>query len=578
MNESLVNYQSDMKLLTQGTQTGLWRRFDDAARRLLDIIVASVGGLILAPLFLLIAILIRRDSPGPVFYWGERIGRNGTSFRILKFRTMYETTASYNGPRVTGQGDSRITPLGQWLRDTKLNELPQLWNVLKGEMSVVGPRPEDREFVAHWPVEAREVLLSVRPGITSPASVLYRDEEALLQAGSVVDQYLKVILPTKLRLDLLYVHHRSLMTDLDVIFWTLMALLPALKTRRVPEHLLFWGPLARFVSRYFSWFVLDALATFVAIAVTGLIWRSNGPLELGLGLAIAVALAGALIFGFVNALLGVGRIVWSRADTNDAIALAISTGLTTSVLLLINTLWEPRPVPVPYLDRHLLPSGLIIVAGILSFAGFATTRYRMRIITGLSAHWINLRGKSAAIGERVLIVGAGEVGNLAAFLLQKADLGQAFSIAGMVDDSPRKQGARIGGVRVLGNTTEIPELVNLHDVGLIVFAIENIEPAERERIVRQCRRSSAQIVVLPDVLQSLRAQINQTEPDDFDLDGCDWDAGFADRVGDAPPLNSWLDEIDELMASEAWDDAHARVQALRQHLEHQDAAGVSSGR
>ncbi len=201
------------------------------------------------------------------------------------------------------------------------------------------------------------------------------------------------------------------MTDLDVIFWTLMALLPQLKTRRVPEHLLFWGPLARFASRYFSWFVLDLLSAFVAIAITGVIWRSNGPLELGLGLALGVALAIALIFGLVNALLGVGRIVWSRADTNDAVALAVSTGLTTSVLLVLNMVWEPRAIPVPYLDRHLLPSGLIILTGIVAFAGFATTRYRMRIITGLSTHWITLRGKSAAIGERVLIVGAGEVGN-----------------------------------------------------------------------------------------------------------------------------------------------------------------------
>lgn len=570
MNESLVTYQSDMKLLTQGTRTGLWRRLDDAARRLLDVTVALLGSVILAPLFALIAIMIRRDSPGPVFYWGERIGRNAKPFRILKFRTMYETSDSYSGPRVTGQGDSRITPLGQWLRDTKLNELPQLWNVLKGEMSVVGPRPEDRDFVAHWPVEAREVLLSIRPGITSPASVLYRDEEALLQSGNVVDEYLKVILPSKLRLDLLYVHHRSLMTDLDVIFWTLMALLPALKSRRVPEHLLFWGPLARFVSRYFSWFVLDALVAFVAIAMTGLFWRSNGPLELGWGLALGVAMVLALVFGFMNALLGVGRIVWSRADTNDAVALAVSTGLTTSVLLLINSLWEPRLVPVPYLDHHLLPSGLIIVAGIVAFTGFATTRYRMRIITGLSAHWITLRGKSATIGERVLIVGAGEVGHLAAYLLQKADLGQAFSVAGMVDDSPRKQGARIGGVRVLGSTNEIPELVNLHDVGLIVFAIENIQPAERERIVRQCERSSAQVVVLPDVLEVLRSQLNR---DESAADSAATSGYIDTGMNPSQPWESWLeelDELDELMASESWEDAHERLQFMRRQLEKQN--------
>jgi len=197
----------------------------------LDFFIALLGFILLLPVFVFIAILIKRDSPGPVFYWGERVGKNGRPFRILKFRTMYEISTSYDGPRVTGQGDPRITALGQWLRDTKLNELPQLWNVLRGDMSLVGPRPEDRTFVNHWPPETREVLLSVRPGVTSPASVLYRDEERLLQSSNVVDEYLRVVLPSKLRLDLLYVHHRSLLTDLDVIFWTVLALLPQLKSR-----------------------------------------------------------------------------------------------------------------------------------------------------------------------------------------------------------------------------------------------------------------------------------------------------------------------------------------------------------
>jgi hypothetical protein len=255
--------------------------------------------------------------------------------------------------------------------------------------------PEDRDFVSHWPAETRDVLLSVRPGITSPASILYRDEEAMLQAGNVVDQYLKVILPSKLRLDLVYVHHRSVLTDLDVIFWTLLALLPQLKARQVPEHLLFWGPLARFISRYISWFVLDSAVAFAAVAATGVIWRSNGPLELGPGLAVGVALAIALVFSLVNAVLGAGRVVWSRADTDDAITLAVSSGLTTFVLLAANWFWEPRAIAVPYLGHRLLPSGLIVVSGVLAFAGFVLLRYRMRIITGLSRHWIALRGGSA---------------------------------------------------------------------------------------------------------------------------------------------------------------------------------------
>jgi lipopolysaccharide/colanic/teichoic acid biosynthesis glycosyltransferase len=566
MNESIAPQQQRADVKLQAGLGNIWRVVDNAARRTLDILIAGLGILVLLPVLLLLALLIKRDSPGPVFYWGQRVGRGGRPFGILKFRTMYETTASYDGPRVTGQGDPRITPLGQWLRDTKINELPQLWNVLKGDMSLVGPRPEDQDFVTHWPADVRQVLLSVRPGITSPASILYRDEESMLQAGNVVDQYLKVILPSKLRLDLLYVHHRSFLTDLDVMFWTLLALLPQLKARRVPEHLLFWGPLARFISRYFSWFVLDSLIAFAAVAITGVLWRSNGPLELGWGTATGVALAIALIFSMVNALLGIGRVVWSRADFNDAFALAVSSGLTTGILLVANVIWEPRTVAVPYLGHHLLPSGLIMVSGVLAFAGFVTLRYRMRIITGLSAHWITLRGGASAVGERVLIVGAGEVSQLAVYLLRKAELGQVYSIIGMVDDAPRKQGARIGGVRVLGRTDEIPHLVSFHDVGLIIYAIENIRRPQRERILQLCRAAGVQTVVLPDVLETLRSQLS------LEVSTAPADSPAATDSSEAR-LDNWLVELDQLMQAEAWDAAHAQIQAMQRQIVVQEQAG-----
>ena len=578
MNESIASQQkANVKL--QAGFSDLWHVVDNAARRTLDITIALLGILILSPAILLLAVLIKRDSPGPVFYWGERVGRGGRPFRILKFRTMYETGDSYRGPKVTGQGDPRITPLGQWLRDTKLNELPQLWNVLKGDMSLVGPRPEDRDFVTHWPSDVRDVLLSVRPGITSPASVLYRDEESMLQAGNVVDQYLKVILPSKLRLDLIYVHHRSFLTDLDVIFWTLLALLPQLKSRRVPEHLLFWGPLARFISRYFSWFVLDSLVAFVAVAATGVLWRSSGPLELGRGLAVGVALAIAIIFSLVNALLGVGRVVWSRADSSDAISLAISSGLTTAILLAANWFWEPRVIPIPYLGHRLLPSGLILASGAVAFLGFVVLRYRMRIITGLSQHWINLRASASVLGERVLIVGAGDAGNLAAYLLRKMELGQVFTIIGMVDDAPRKQGARIGGLRVLGSTAEIPELVRLHDVGLILYAIENIRPTQRDRILQVCRSSGAQTVILPDVLETLREQLgnghaghlSQAVPATAAAGQAAHitPALAADRA--AQHLDSlWLVELDGLIEAEAWDAVREHIQVMQRQMTPQE--------
>ncbi|MDX1437789.1 MAG: sugar transferase, partial [Anaerolineales bacterium] len=252
---------------------------DAALRRAMDLAVSLVGLVLLSPLMALIAVRIRRMSPGPVLYRGLRAGRGGKNFKMLKFRTMFETPQSYQGLRVTAKGDPRITPFGGWLRSTKLNELPQLWNVLRGEMSLVGPRPEDPFLVKKWPQGVRQEILSVRPGITSPASVVYRDEENLLQSADVMNTYLIDILPSKLRLDLLYVRNRTLLSDVDVIFLTLVALLPRLGALAIPENLLFWGPLSRFTNRFFNWFILDFIIASLAIGISGIIWRFSAPLD-----------------------------------------------------------------------------------------------------------------------------------------------------------------------------------------------------------------------------------------------------------------------------------------------------------
>jgi lipopolysaccharide/colanic/teichoic acid biosynthesis glycosyltransferase len=225
------------KAVTQSVQKRVYVAF----KRLFDILASFFGMLFLSPLFLYVAIRIKKDSPGPVFFKGSRAGKNGREFKVIKFRTMYELPESYHGSRITADDDKRITSFGKWLSDTKFNELPQLWNVLKGEMSFVGPRPEDYEIAMQWPEEIRAEVLSVRPGITSPASVIYRDEKKLLQGTSVMDDYLRKILPEKQRLDQLYVRQQSLMGDLDVIFMTLILLLPGLRKVRPNESTLYSG-------------------------------------------------------------------------------------------------------------------------------------------------------------------------------------------------------------------------------------------------------------------------------------------------------------------------------------------------
>jgi lipopolysaccharide/colanic/teichoic acid biosynthesis glycosyltransferase len=191
-------------------------------KRAFDFIASAIGLVVLSPVLLLLALLIKLTSPGPVFHRGTRVGRYGKPFPLYKFRSMV-VNAAQMGPAVTVTDDPRITPVGRLLRRTKLDELPQLINVLRGDMSLVGPRPEDPKYVALYTDEQRRVL-EVRPGITSPASVAYRSEETLLSGEDWERAYVERILPAKLATDLEYTSHASLWTDVKLIVQTLHAL------------------------------------------------------------------------------------------------------------------------------------------------------------------------------------------------------------------------------------------------------------------------------------------------------------------------------------------------------------------
>lgn len=190
-------------------------------KRLLDVVASAVGLVVASPLMLIAALAVRLESRGPVIFRQERVGRYGKSFIILKVRTM---RADASGAQVTSGRDPRITRSGRWLRSTKLDELPQLVNVLRGEMSLVGPRPEVPEYVAQWPDTARDLVLSVRPGITDPASIEFRREaEELAEVDDPERHYVDVILPRKVSLYCDYVRARSLRGDIRIIVRTLRA-------------------------------------------------------------------------------------------------------------------------------------------------------------------------------------------------------------------------------------------------------------------------------------------------------------------------------------------------------------------
>lgn len=198
------------------------RRAQLALKRLMDVLISGAALLVLWPVFLLIALAIVIDDPGPVFYRQVRVGRGGKEFRIFKFRSMV-VNADKKGLQITVGRDSRITRVGAFLRRTKLDELAQLLNVLAGQMSFVGPRPEVPRYVALYTPYQRQVLL-VRPGITDYASIAYRNENDMLSGAQDPERmYIDTIMPAKIELNMKYLREISPLADIRLILSTIVA-------------------------------------------------------------------------------------------------------------------------------------------------------------------------------------------------------------------------------------------------------------------------------------------------------------------------------------------------------------------
>lgn len=197
-------------------------RFSLACKRLFDVVVSAVSLLILSPFFLVLALAVKIDSPGPVFYRQVRVGRFNRDFKIFKFRTMVQN-ADKVGPPLTVGRDPRITRVGAFIRKLRLDEFSQLLNVLNGTMSFVGPRPEVRRYVDAYTPEYMATLL-IRPGITATSSIAFKDEDKLLSAGDDPEKtYIEKILPPKMALNLEYMKHISVWNDIKIMFQTIAA-------------------------------------------------------------------------------------------------------------------------------------------------------------------------------------------------------------------------------------------------------------------------------------------------------------------------------------------------------------------
>jgi len=275
-------------------------------------------------------------------------------------------------------------------------------------------------------------------------------------------------------------------------------LIPRLGDKRISEGWLFGGPLSRILRHYLNWFIIDFLLALVSVGLLGVMWRIGSPLDVGLGRSATMAVLLAFLFGLFNTLLGVKSVSWSHAAAEDVLRLFLSCGLVVLVEAGLRFL-NPTIFGLPFV--------FVFTASLMVLLSCVMARYRFRLLTGLASRWITLRRSGYGAGERVLIVGAGEGGSFASWLLRRSDFQRLYSVVGIVDDDPVKQGMRYEGLKVLGTTADIPELVKRHDIGVIFYAISKISSKDSERILSVCKKTKLNIVIISNLLKVLHDQL-----------------------------------------------------------------------
>jgi FlaA1/EpsC-like NDP-sugar epimerase/lipopolysaccharide/colanic/teichoic acid biosynthesis glycosyltransferase len=448
----------------------------------LDLIGSGLGLFLLAPVMLIIGLVVKYTSEGPMFYTAKRVGQGGHIFRVYKFRTMY-LDADCKGPAITLKNDSRITPVGHFLRRTKLDELPQLINVLRGEMSLVGPRPEDPRYVAFYTAEQRQ-LLSVRPGITSPASLYYRQEEKLLAEEDWEGAYRERILPHKLTLDLDYLRERTVWTDLSLILSTLINAVfhgrdrASVLLRLRNRHILLLDVLALSI--------LPALA--LSLRLEGLDWWPEHGRALLLYTLVALTAKVSIFYA-----LGLYNRYWCYAGVNDMVTAVIAVFLSTTALVVLFVYLHP------ILELHGLAMfrTVPVIDGLLTPLPALGSRFGLRALY----HW-QRRSREVTGGRRVLVVGAGEAGAMVAREL-RANPQLDMEPVAFVDDDPAKVGTVIQSLPVLGSCDQIPELVDGHRIQRIIVAMPSA-PLQRQRdVVALCEKTGLATHNLPGIYELL---------------------------------------------------------------------------
>ncbi|MBF0430911.1 MAG: polysaccharide biosynthesis protein [Fibrobacteria bacterium] len=449
-------------------------------KRLFDFCFSLSCLLVLSPLFLLISIGVLFTSRGPVFYRQMRVGKDGYNFKIFKFRTMHILKTP--GLPVTKNNDNRITGFGKILRASKLDELPQLFNVLIGHMSVVGPRPEIPELVAFYTPEQRK-LLSVKPGITSPATIYHRDEEEIVGTDDEIFEYHKnILVPKKATFDLAYVEKVSFFYDLQLILLTLISVMTN-QSGYMREHALKRRRL---------------LILFVHIFISGLTYffafllRFDGTLPYLEFVRFQKTVAVIIVVKFVFlSLFGLTHGYWRYVGLKDVFNIFKATVSSIVCFFILEYI---------FLDPA-FPTGVIIIDGILSLILFTGLRFSTRF---LREAYYPITPKST---EKVLILGASDRGE--AFLRDlNRDPDLAYEVAGFIDLDSNKRGFRIHGKKILGTIESLEGILRSNDITAIINTYPTLSRQDTIALSSLSARYNVKIKTIPSISDVLAGRVN----------------------------------------------------------------------
>jgi FlaA1/EpsC-like NDP-sugar epimerase/lipopolysaccharide/colanic/teichoic acid biosynthesis glycosyltransferase len=458
-------------------------------KRLFDFFFALFGLAVSAPFLLVMAVIIKLTSTGPVFFRQERIGRFSRPFILYKLRTMV-VDASAKGPGISPRGDPRETRIGGLLRMTKLDELPQLWNVLKGEMSIVGPRPEIPRMVDHYTVEQRKVL-EVRPGLLGPAQIIGRNEADMLPENleDVESYYINFLLPEKLKIDLRYAADPRFIHDLQLIWRGISATLagifrPFYRQKKSSWPALFIFDMVLVIGSYlfayflrFDWSIPQSE------------WHNFAR-----SLPVLLAVRAAFFFHF-----RLYQSLYKYLGLNDMfrMAKACAYGTVATVILIFFLGWR-------VLSRSVFLIDLLMLMG--AMAG-------IRLFLRLQSE--KKPPKDYSIAKRVLVIGAGDVGEL--LIREQNKNSHPYVVVGFIDDDPLKIGTALHGIRVYGNRKAIPEVASSLRAEEIFIAISNMAPGDLGDVLAYCEKTKLKHRIVPAISDVVSGRIHLSKVRDVDV-------------------------------------------------------------